>query len=163
MNYFIMDKNTLRRPQYKMNKFYGERNWNCLSFIVIYQSAFACGRDYFSHADNLNWFLTFIYIQVKRQSNEADPTKAGTTVLDTQCSHSVLDLCSGRIRSIRLKLRGTSKFSGAEELLVEAVRCQELSVRKVLAYGTKHGLGVFCMLLSGEKQIGWIPETRKSV
>ena len=106
--------------------------------------------------------MTFIFIQVKRQSNEADPTKAGTTVLDTQCSHSVLDLCSGRIRSIRLKLRGTSKFSGAEELLVEAVRCQELSVRKVLAYGTKHGLGVFCMLLSGEKQIGWIPETRKS-
>lgn len=35
---------------------------------------------------------------------------------------------------------------------------KEVLLRKTLAYGTHHGIGVFCLTQAGESQIGWVPE-----
>ena len=36
---------------------------------------------------------------------------------------------------------------------------KDVIVRKTLAYGTKNGLGVFCLFKEWELQIGWTPES----
>ena len=33
---------------------------------------------------------------------------------------------------------------------------------RTLAYGTKYGIGVFCLLETGEQQIGWVPDDDKN-
>lgn len=63
---------------------------------------------------------------------------------------------------ITFDISGTSKFPSSKEVAnaFSSGRSPEieLSVRKTFAYGSKYGLGVFCVLLSGEQQIGWVPE-----
>ncbi|KAL9977825.1 hypothetical protein ACROYT_G015277 [Oculina patagonica] len=57
---------------------------------------------------------------------------------------------------IRFNVSGTSKFPAAKEAV--GLTQKEVSVRRTLAYGTKYGIGIFCMFNSGEEQIGWVPE-----
>ena len=36
-------------------------------------------------------------------------------------------------------------------------------LRRTLAYGTKYGIGVFCLTDAGEQQIGWVPDKDRTV
>ena len=40
---------------------------------------------------------------------------------------------------------------------------KEVSLRKTLAYGTRYGIGVFCLTVEREEQIGWVPEKEQSL
>ena len=54
-------------------------------------------------------------------------------------------------------LSGTSKFPAAQAIVRESQKPQ-VTLREALAYGTYYGVGVFCLLKTGEEQIGWVPE-----
>ena len=36
-------------------------------------------------------------------------------------------------------------------------------LRRTLAYGTKYGIGVFCLTDAGEQQIDWLPDKDRTV
>ena len=54
-------------------------------------------------------------------------------------------------------ISGTSKFPAAQTI-VRKEKTPPVLLRETLAYGTKHGMGVFCLFNTGEEQIGWVPE-----
>ena len=58
-------------------------------------------------------------------------------------------------------VNGTSKFSGARQVVGETGK--EVILRRTLAYGTKYGIGVFCLTDAGEQQIGWVPDKDRTV
>ena len=58
-------------------------------------------------------------------------------------------------------INGTSKFSGARQVVEETVK--EVLLRRTLAYGTKYGIGVFCLTEAGEQQIDWVPDKDRTV
>lgn len=61
----------------------------------------------------------------------------------------------------RFIISGTSKFPGAKEIVRDIGR--EVLLRRTLAYGTKYGIGVFCLTTAGEQQIGWVPEKDQTI
>ena len=60
-------------------------------------------------------------------------------------------------RKMSFNLCGTSKFPAAQTVVREAQKPQ-VTLRETLTYGTKYGVGVFCLLKTGDEQIGWVPE-----
>ena len=64
-------------------------------------------------------------------------------------------------KRIRFFINGTSKFSGARQVVGETGK--EVLLRRTLAYGTKYGIGVFCLTDAGEQQIGWVPDKDRTV
>ena len=40
---------------------------------------------------------------------------------------------------------------------------KEVLLRRTLAYGTKYGIGVFCLTEAGEQQIDWVPDKDRTV
>ena len=54
-------------------------------------------------------------------------------------------------------ISGTSKFPAAQTI-VRKEKTPPVLLRETLAYGTKYGMGVFCLFNTGEEQIGWVPE-----
>lgn len=65
---------------------------------------------------------------------------------------------STETRNVSFEVSGTSKFSAAEKIIGQVSLNKEVLIRKTLAYGTRYGLGVFCLLGEGDVQIGWVPE-----
>lgn len=65
---------------------------------------------------------------------------------------------STNTRNASFQVSGTSKFSAAEKIIEEESLNKEVFIRKTLAYGTRYGLGVFCLFSEGDVQIGWVPE-----
>lgn len=64
-------------------------------------------------------------------------------------------------KKIRFTTSGTSKFSGARQVVGEIGK--EVLLRRTLAYGTHYGIGVFCLTEAGEQQIGWVPEKDQAI
>ena len=62
---------------------------------------------------------------------------------------------------LRFFVNGTSKFSGARQVVGETGK--EVLLRRTLAYGTKYGIGVFCLTDAGEQQIGCVPDKDRMV
>ena len=40
---------------------------------------------------------------------------------------------------------------------------KDMFLRRTLAYGTKYGIGVFCLTGEEVQQIGWVPENNQTV
>ena len=42
-------------------------------------------------------------------------------------------------------------------------QAKEVSLRETLVYGTRYGIGVFCLTKEREEQIGWVQEKEQSL
>ena len=54
-------------------------------------------------------------------------------------------------KQIQFNFSGTSKFRGARDVVGESGKQGVL--QRTLAYGTKYGIGVFCLFETGEQQM----------
>ena len=60
------------------------------------------------------------------------------------------DVSSKVSKQIRFTLRSTSKFPVARDVVGQ--REKQMITPRTLAYGAKYGIGVFCLLKTGEQQ-----------
>ena len=65
------------------------------------------------------------------------------------------------VKTFKLNASGTSKFPGATKVVND--QGKDVSLRKTLTYGTRYGIGVFCLTGEREEQIGWVPEKEQSL
>ena len=65
------------------------------------------------------------------------------------------------VKTFKLNVSGTSNFPGAIRVVND--QGKDVSLRKTLTYGTRYGVGVFCLTGKREEQIGWVPEKKQSL
>lgn len=113
---------------------------------VIYECFYSC-RTVISPS-----IKRILFRQVKRCQLESSTSQSWPST----SSGVPLDGVGKSPKKFLFNISGTSKFSGAREVLGK--NGKEVLLRKTLAYGTHHGIGVFCLTEAGESQIGWVPE-----
>lgn len=96
-----------------------------------------------------------LFRQVKRCQLESSTSQSWPST----SSGVPLDSVRKSPKKFLFNISGTSKFSGDREVLGKYGK--EVLLRKTLAHGTHHGIGVFCLTEAGESQIGWVPVPEK--
>ena len=95
--------------------------------------------------------------QVKRCQVEVETSES----LEGIFPDDPINGCQKSSKKIRFTISGTSKFSGARQVVGKIGK--EVLLRRTLAYGTRYGIGVFCLTESREQQIGWVPEKDQTI
>ena len=62
-------------------------------------------------------------------------------------------------KTFKFNINGTSKFPGANKVVND--QGKEVLLRNTLAYGNRHGIGVF--FLTGEEQIAWLGSRKGTI
>ena len=92
--------------------------------------------------------------QVKRCQVEVETSES----LEGIFPDDPINGCQKSSKNIRFTISGTSKFSGARQVVGKIGK--EVLLRRTLAYGTRYGIGVFC-LTESDKLVGSLKRTKQ--